>query len=37
MRRSTKMCDCAGEPPELDEEEPEPEPKREAEPDEIEA
>lgn len=31
------MCDCAGDPPELDEEEPEPEPKREAEPDEIEA
>lgn len=31
------MCDCAGEPPDLDEEEPEPEPKQEVKSDEIEA
>lgn len=37
MWRFTTMCDCAGEPPELDEEQSEPEPKRETEPDEIEA
>lgn len=31
------MCDCAGEPPDLDEEEPEPEPKQEVKSDGIEA